>query len=169
MKSFFSWKYKRKKFFLFFLLEKSFQKDLFFFCWNCNLIWAFDKLNKGFTENDGEVKSYISFWPSLDFRRWQYCTAGDAWKAHINEFPDISSRKSASFLTLLRFKRPYLTCLAKLSLLRTANYHRISPFWWYRFQNSRTPRDIGLKFCMMKVLEKLEDLVHCFLPGRVHD
>jgi hypothetical protein len=41
-------------------------------------------------------------------------------------------------------------------------------FWWYRFQNSRTPRDIGLKFGMVIVLGKLEDLVHCFLPGGVH-
>jgi hypothetical protein len=28
--------------------------------------------------------------------------------------------------------------------------------------------DIGFKFGMVIVLEKLEDLVHCFLPGSVH-
>jgi hypothetical protein len=45
---------------------------------------------------------------------------------------------------------------------------RISSFWWYRFQNSITVRDIGLKFGMVIVLGKLEDTMHCFLPGSVH-
>jgi hypothetical protein len=45
---------------------------------------------------------------------------------------------------------------------------RISPFRWYRFQNSRTERDNGLKFCMVIVLGKLEDHVGCFQPGSVH-
>jgi hypothetical protein len=29
-------------------------------------------------------------------------------------------------------------------------------------------RDIGLKFDMVMVIEKLEDLIHGFLPGSVH-
>jgi hypothetical protein len=44
---------------------------------------------------------------------------------------------------------------------------KISTFRWYRFQNSRTKRDSGLKFGMVIVLGKLEDLVGCFLSGSV--
>ncbi len=35
-------------------------------------------------------------------------------------------------------------------------------------QNSRTVRDIGLKFYMMMELGKLEDPMQVFLPGIVH-
>jgi hypothetical protein len=47
---------------------------------------------------------------------------------------------------------------------------RIFAVWWYRFrfQNSRTVGDIDLKFGLLIVLGKLEDLVGCFLTGDVH-
>jgi hypothetical protein len=43
-----------------------------------------------------------------------------------------------------------------------------SSLGWYRFQNSPMVRDNDLKFGMVIVLGKLEDLVTCFLPGSVH-
>jgi hypothetical protein len=46
------------------------------------------------------------------------------------------------------------------------NYWKLI-FWWYLFQNSITVRDIGLKFDMVVAIEKLEDLIHGFLPGSV--
>jgi hypothetical protein len=39
---------------------------------------------------------------------------------------------------------------------------------WYRFQNSPTVRDVGLKFGMVIVFGRLEDHMHVFLPGSVH-
>ncbi len=48
-----------------------------------------------------------------------------------------------------------------------ANYWKLV-FWWYRFQNSLMIRDIDLKFNMGVVFERLEDVVHIFLPGTVH-
>jgi hypothetical protein len=41
-------------------------------------------------------------------------------------------------------------------------------FLWFRLQNSITLNDIDLKFYMGVVFEKLEDVVHVFLPGTVH-
>jgi hypothetical protein len=135
---------------------------------NCNLICAFDKLNEGFTENDDAVISYILFWPGLDFRKWQMwgwgCLQGTNNRIHRYFLP----KTYLPFLTLPRSRRPYLTCLAKLSHHRTPAFHRFSPFWWYRFQNSSTVWDNGLKFGMVMMLGKLEDHVLCFLPGRVH-
>ncbi len=49
-------------------------------------------------------------------------------------------------------------------VLGPESYH----FWWYRFQNSITVRDIDLKFGMVIVFGKLEDHMHGFLPGSVH-
>ncbi len=37
--------------------------------------------------------------------------------------------------------------------------HQKPIFWWYRFQNSRMVRDIGLKLGMVVIFEKLEDLI----------
>jgi hypothetical protein len=55
-----------------------------------------------------------------------------------------------------------------LSPHRSFEIHRFSQFWWYRFQNSITVRDIGLKFYMVIELGKLEDLMQVFLRGSVH-
>jgi hypothetical protein len=46
------------------------------------------------------------------------------------------------------------------------NYRKLV-FWWYRLQNSQTVRYIDLKFDMGVVFEKLEDVVHVFLPGNI--
>jgi hypothetical protein len=51
--------------------------------------------------------------------------------------------------------------------ISTSEIHRFSNFWWYRFQNSTTVRDIDLKFDMEVVFERLEDIMHVFLPGSV--
>jgi hypothetical protein len=48
------------------------------------------------------------------------------------------------------------------------DFHHISLFQWYHFQNSTTVRDNDLKFRMVIVLGKLEDLMQVFLPGIVH-
>jgi hypothetical protein len=54
-----------------------------------------------------------------------------------------------------------------LNHLSTSGNYRKMIFSWYLFQNSITVRDIGLKFDMVVVVEKLEDLIHGFLPGSV--
>jgi hypothetical protein len=41
-------------------------------------------------------------------------------------------------------------------------------FWWYRFKNSATVRDIDLKFYMVVVFGKLEDPMQVFLAGTIH-
>jgi hypothetical protein len=40
---------------------------------------------------------------------------------------------------------------------KPTDFQNISLFGWYRFQNSTTVREIGLKFQMVIVLGKLED------------
>ncbi len=40
--------------------------------------------------------------------------------------------------------------------------------WWYRFQNSSTIADRGLKFSMAIEFVKLEDRMQVFLTGSVH-
>ncbi len=63
----------------------------------------------------------------------------------------------------------YFSNLRKiLSHHRTPAFHLLLPFWWYRFQNSATVRDIGLKFGMVIVLGKLKDVMLHFPPGIVH-
>jgi hypothetical protein len=59
----------------------------------------------------------------------------------------------------------------KNTILFTINYTKKNIWWfqWYRLQNSRTVRDLGLKFDMGIVFERLEDIMPCFLPGSVHN
>jgi hypothetical protein len=56
-----------------------------------------------------------------------------------------------------------------LSNNRVPDFYHISLFWWYRFQNSPTVRDIGLEFGMVIVLGKSEDRIHGFLSGSVQN
>jgi hypothetical protein len=55
-----------------------------------------------------------------------------------------------------------------LSHHRSFEIHHISLFQWYRFPNLATVRDNDLKFGMVIVLGKLDDLMQVFLPGIVH-
>jgi hypothetical protein len=96
------------------------------------------------------VFSIISFHSELSLNcLWVY--SKKCWK---NTFPANSNRGQKNYLMWDNF----------WAMSQLPNFCG-SGIQWYRFQNSPMVRDICLKFYMGVVLEKMEDHMHCFLPG----